>query len=67
MVPSYFLRASINISFAFISKWFVGSSKMRRLTGWSRILSSASLLLSPPERTDTVLKTASPSKRKEPR
>ena len=49
-----------------MSRWFVGSSIMRKLCGTVRIFARQSRVFSPPERAETGLSTASPPKRNEP-
>ena len=43
-----------------MSKWLVGSSKKRRLTGFNKILPSITLLLSPPDKIEIFLSAESP-------
>jgi len=49
------------------SRWFVGSSRSRRLLGFRSILARARRFRSPPESTETRLLTSSPENRKPPR
>lgn len=54
-------RASIRISFDSISRWFVGSSMIRRLFDLISSFAKATRAFSPPESTWIRLKTSSPS------
>ena len=59
-VPSKSRIASFRISFERISRWFVGSSRIRKFTGSSNSLIMARRVRSPPESTFTFLSEASP-------
>ena len=52
-VPSKSINACFRISFVFMSRWLVGSSRISRLTGSSKSLIIASRVRSPPESTLT--------------
>ena len=59
-VPSKASTASSIHSREAISRWLVGSSRIRKLISSSMSIHSRRRLSSPPERTDTLLNTSSP-------
>ena len=66
-VPSKPTSASSRISAAGMSRWFVGSSRKRRLRGSRSSLASARRDRSPPEKPLTTRSGSSPQKRKRAR
>lgn len=65
-VPSNARIASLSTSLVRMSRWLVGSSKIRKLTGSSKSLIIAKRERSPPESTLTFLSEASPPNIKAP-
>ena len=59
-VPSKSCNACFNTSFVFMSRWLVGSSRIRRFTGSRSSLRIARRVFSPPLSTFTFLVEASP-------
>ncbi|MNY07889.1 hypothetical protein D3C86_1407130 [compost metagenome] len=66
-VPSYCCKAWIRMLTDCMSRWLVGSSRIRKLESVVRDLARATLDFSPPESTLIFLKTSSPVNRKQPR
>src|SRR5690606_3174297 len=66
-VPSKANKASFKTSLDFRSKWFVGSSRISRLTGSKSNFTMANLVFSPPDKTLTFLSISSPPNIKRPK
>src|SRR5712691_238903 len=55
IVPSKSFSASSSISFVARSRWFVGSSRIRKLGGLSSMRASTRRVFSPPERANRLV------------
>ena len=66
MLPSYLFNASMSKSQLCMSRWFVGSSSIRKLALLTITFANATLAFSPPLRILIFLSASSPLKRKHP-